>query len=82
MSLLAVNNTKGVLAFLLENNPDIWETATKNGGQIIDIAGGVAVMFAQFILCFWYGRFIRWEVRGSIIQLVERVGRDNIQLIH
>jgi hypothetical protein len=50
----------GVLTFILENNPDIWETATKNGGQIIDIAGGVALMFAQFILCFWYGTS-SWE---------------------
>lgn len=26
-----------------------------NDGQILDIAGGVALMFAEFILCFWYG---------------------------
>ncbi|KAG7349138.1 DnaJ domain containing protein [Nitzschia inconspicua] len=43
------------LTFLLEQDPDIWPVMSENEGQILDIAGGIALMFAQFILCFWYG---------------------------
>jgi hypothetical protein len=53
----------------LNKNPDLWPIMSQNDGQILDIAGGVALMFAQFILCFWYGfsrypaganEFIQW----------------------
>jgi hypothetical protein len=28
---------------------------SENDGQIMDIVGGISLMFAKFILCFWYG---------------------------
>ena len=54
----------GILAFLLNEYPDMVPILTENNSQIINIAGGVALMFAQFIVCFWYG-FTRYPAGGT-----------------
>ncbi|KAL3910658.1 MAG: hypothetical protein SGILL_007608 [Bacillariaceae sp.] len=42
----------------------LWPAISSNDGQILDIAGGVSLMFAEFILCFWYG-FTRYPAGGK-----------------
>jgi hypothetical protein len=54
---LSVENT-GVMAFLVDKNPDIWPAGERYDGQIINIVGGVSLMIAQFIVSFWYGTSI------------------------
>lgn len=48
----------------MERDSDLWPVISDNGGQILDITGGIALMFAQFILCFWYG-FCRYPAGGG-----------------
>ena len=49
----------GVMAVLVDRNPEIWPAGAKNDGQIINIVGGVSLMIAQFVVTFWYGEYRR-----------------------
>lgn len=74
--------TLGVLAFFLDKDSGIWPVMSDNEGQILDVAGGVALMFAQFILCFWYG-FCRYPAgSGDYCEwLYPRRREDNERIV-
>jgi hypothetical protein len=45
----------GAMAFFLQQYPELWPLMSKNDGQNMNIAGGVSLVFAECIVCFWYG---------------------------